>query len=217
MKAKTFLILLLTTLLFTLTFCSKSEEPEVLTNDEIIAWQEKLKTIEADPVSEDEIGIIETKFGTIKFEFFTDVAPNHCANFKKLANSGFYDWVTFHRVMPNFMIQGGDINSKNADPNDDGMGSPGYTVDAEFSDIPHTKGIVSTARKGNNINSASSQFFIMHAAEYPSLDGNYTVFGKVIEGLDIVDSIAAVPTSGRQGNNRPLENIYMKKVRVEKK
>ncbi|KPK96157.1 hypothetical protein AMJ80_01570 [bacterium SM23_31] len=171
-----------------------------------------MRNTEAVPVEEGEIAVLETSMGIIKFKFFTDEAPNHCANFKKLANSGFYDWTLFHRVIPDFMIQSGDINSKNTNPNDDGTGSPGYTVDAEFNAISHTRGIVSTARKGDNINSAVSQFFIVHA-DYPDLDGNYTVFGEVIEGMDVVDAIANAPRSER---DRPLKNIYIKSARVMK-
>lgn len=200
----------------TILFCSDSGDlgsdvPIVLTNAEIAELKANLVYIEAVPVEEGEIAVLETSLGTIKFKFFTDVAPNQCANFKKLANSGFYDWTTFHRVIPGFMIQGGDINSKNSDPRDDGTGDPGYNVDAEFSDIKHIKGIVSTARTPD-INSAGSQFFIMHAVS-PNLDGQYTVFGEVIEGMEVVDMIAAAP---KDMNNRPDENIYMKRVRVIK-
>ena len=190
-----------------------SEMQEVLTPEQIAQWQEKLKTIEAVPVEAGEIGVIETNLGTIKFKFFTDAAPNHCANFKKLANSGFYDGTTFHRVIPGFMIQGGDINSRNDNPLDDGTGSPGYTINAEFSSIlKHKRGIVSMARKGNDINSAGSQFFIM-VADYPSLDGQYSIFGEVIEGMDVADKIVSVQRNER---DRPLENVYMKKVQVIK-
>ena len=188
------------------------EKPEILTNEAINAWQEKLRSIEAVPVEEGEIAVLETSLGTIKFLLFGDTAPNHCANFKKLANSGFYDWTTFHRVIPGFMIQGGDINSKNENPNDDGSGSPGYTIDAEFSDISHVRGIVSTARKGGDINSAGSQFFIMHN-DSPRLDGQYTVFGMVIQGMEIVDTIANVQ---RGPGDRPIENVYIRKARIVK-
>ncbi len=187
-------------------------QPEILTNDEIREWQEKLQGIEAVRVEDGEIAVLETSLGTITFRFFTDVAPNHCANFKKLANSGFYDWTTFHRVIPGFMLQGGDINSKNDNPSDDGTGSPGYTVNAEFSDMTHKRGIISTARKGNDINSAGSQFFIIHE-DSPHLDGQYTVFGEVIEGIEVVDAIASV---SRDRGDRPVESVYIKKARVEK-
>jgi len=188
-----------------------SDEPIVLTNAEISDLKANLINFEAVPVENGEIAVLETSLGTIKFTFFADVAPNQSANFKKLANSGFYDWTIFHRVIPGFMIQGGDINSKNSEPRDDGTGSPGYTVNAEFSDIKHIRGIVSTARQAGDINSAGSQFFIMHAVS-PNLDGQYTVFGEVIEGMEVVDMIASAPRD--LNNNRPDENIYMKRVRV---
>ena len=110
------------------------------------------------------------------------------------------------------MLQGGDINSKNDNPSDDGTGSPGYTVNAEFSDMTHKRGIISTARKGNDINSAGSQFFIIHE-DSPHLDGQYTVFGEVIEGIEVVDAIASV---SRDRGDRPVESVYIKKARVEK-
>jgi len=188
-------------------------EPAVLSNEEIQAFIENLKTIEAELVEDNEYAVMETSLGIIIFEFFPDSAANHCANFKKLANSGYYDWTLFHRVIPQFMIQGGDILSKNDNPSDDGTGGPGYTIDAEFSGIPHKPGIVSTARSSDP-NSAGSQFFIMHGTT-PHLDGQYTVFGRVVEGLEVVNSIATAPRDQQQ-NNRPLENIYIKKVRVFK-
>jgi len=156
---------------------------------------------------------METSMGIIIFEFFPDSAANHCANFKKLVNSGYYDWTLFHRVIPQFMIQGGDILSKNDNPLDDGTGGPGYTIDAEFNGILHKPGIVSTARSSDP-NSAGSQFFIMHGTT-PHLDGQYTVFGRVVEGLEVVNSIATAPRNQQQ-NDRPLENIYIEKVRVIK-
>lgn len=209
-KYSVVLILIVPLCSFFLMQCD--EEPVTLTDAEIKEWQEKMRNTEAVPVEEGEIAVLETSMGIIKFKFFTDVAPNHCANFKKLANSGFYDWVTFHRVIPGFMIQGGDINSKNADPDDDGTGSPGYTIDAEFSALSHVRGIVSTARKGDDINSAGSQFFIMHT-DNPGLDWNYTVFGEVIEGMDVVDAIA---NASSNESDRPLRNIYIKNARVIK-
>ncbi len=109
--------------------------------------------------------------GTITLELFPDVAPKHCANFDSLVAAGFYDGTAFHRVIPGFMIQGGDPNSKNKPKNTWGTGDPSQkTVPAEFSDITHARGILSTARKGNDINSATSQFFIM-VKDTPQLDG----------------------------------------------
>ncbi|MFC1556766.1 peptidylprolyl isomerase [candidate division KSB1 bacterium] len=188
------------------------DEPVVLTEAEIAQMTNLMKNVNPDPVLPGEFAVMETSLGYIIFEFYPDSAANHCANFKKLANNGFYDWTTFHRVIPGFMIQGGDINSKNDNASDDGSGSPGYTVNAEFNGIPHKPGTLSMARAASP-NSAGSQFFICHGT--PShLNGQYTVFGNVVEGMDVVDAIANV---GRDtSNNRPFENVYIKKVRVIK-
>ncbi|RMD78828.1 MAG: peptidylprolyl isomerase [Lentisphaerae bacterium] len=148
--------------------------------------------------------------GDIEFEFFTKEAPNHCANFKKLANAGFYDGVTFHRVIPGFVIQGGDILTRDNDPSNDGTGDAGYFLDAEFSDIHHDRGIVSTARSPQSINSASTQFFICVAPKY-HLDGQYTVFGRVTKGMDVVDKIVSVD---RDARDRPKKDVVMTEVRV---
>ena len=96
-----------------------------------------------EPVSDNDIIIFETTLGTFEAIFYNDVAPNHCLNFKKLANSGFYDGTRFHRVIPNFMIRGGDILSRDGNSSNDGTGNPGWTVDAEFNDIKHTRGVLS--------------------------------------------------------------------------
>ena len=151
--------------------------------------------------------------GTIEFDFFPEVAPNHCANFKKLANAGFYDGVTFHRVIPGFVIQGGDIRSRDDNPANDGTGDAGYSVDAEFSDLHHDRGIISTARSPQDINSAGTQFFIC-VKNIRHLDGQYTIFGKVTKGMDVVDKIVAVP---RDNRDRPKENVVMTEVRVVEK
>ena len=124
--------------------------------------------------------IIETEKGVIKMEFYADSAPNTVANFKALAGKGFYDGLKFHRVIAGFMAQGGD-------PEGTGMGGPGYKVKAEFNDRKHVKGTVAMARSAAP-DSAGSQFYICFAPQ-PHLDGQYTIFGQVIEGLDIVDQI----------------------------
>jgi cyclophilin family peptidyl-prolyl cis-trans isomerase len=148
--------------------------------------------------STSEIAVLETNHGTIKVRFFPEKAPKHVESFTKLAKSGFYDGTEFHRVIPGFMIQGGDPNSKTgAGPV--GTGGPGYTIPAEFNDIKHTRGILSAARSANP-NSAGSQFFLMHQNS-PHLDGQYSVFGEVIEGMEVVDKIVALP---RDGRDRPL-------------
>ena len=117
------------------------------------------KNYQAEPVVDDDIVIFETSRGTMKLKLFHKIAPNHCNNFKKLANSGFYDETYFHRIIRNFMIQGGDIYSRDNNINNDGLGNPGWLIDEEFNDIKHEKGILSMAR-GRDINSAGSQFFI---------------------------------------------------------
>ena len=153
---------------------------------------------------------IETNHGNISFNLLPDLAPEHLRNFVKLANDGFYDGTLFHRVIPGFMIQGGDPNTK--DPNMKsqwGMGGPGYTINAEFNSRSHLRGIVSMARS-TDPNSAGSQFFIMHANN-TGLDHQYSVFGEVTEGLDVVDKIANLQ---RDQNDCPLENAKMVKVSV---
>ena len=145
----------------------------------------------------------------IKAELYPQVAPNTVNNFISLVKKGFYDGVIFHRVISGFMLQGGD-------PDGTGMGGPGYSIKGEFTqngfqnDLKHEPGVLSMARTMMP-NSAGSQFFIMHEAA-PHLDGAYAAFGKVTEGMDVVNAIAAVPTNY---NDRPLETQRMKKVTVE--
>jgi peptidyl-prolyl cis-trans isomerase B (cyclophilin B) len=155
--------------------------------------------------------VIETKFGNIEIKFFPDVAPKHVNNFIELAKKGFYDGTTFHRVIPGFMIQGGDSNSKSPDKAKHGMGGPGYTVKAEFNNKPHKRGILSMARSANP-DSAGSQFFIC-VADAPSLDRQYTVFGEVVSGVDVADKIVSQP---RDRADNPNERVEMKVKIVEK-
>jgi peptidyl-prolyl cis-trans isomerase B (cyclophilin B) len=149
--------------------------------------------------------VIETKFGNIELKFFPDVAPNHVNNFIELAKKGFYDGTTFHRVIPGFMIQGGDPNSKDINKARHGMGGPGYTVKAEFSDKPHKKGTLSMARSADP-DSAGSQFFIC-VADAPFLNKQYTVFGEVVSGMDVADKIVNQP---RDPRDNPNERVEMK-------
>ena len=155
--------------------------------------------------------VIETKFGTIELKFFPEVAPNHVNNFIELAKKGFYDGTTFHRVIPGFMIQGGDPNSKDPDKSKHGMGGPGYTVKAEFNDKPHKKGTLSMARAANP-DSAGSQFFIC-VGDAPFLNKQYTVFGEVVSGMEVADKIVSQP---RDPRDNPNERIEMKIKIVEK-
>ncbi len=155
--------------------------------------------------------VIETKFGNIELKFFPDVAPNHVNNFIELAKKGFYDGTTFHRVIPGFMIQGGDPNSKSPDKATHGMGGPGYTVKAEFNAMPHKKGTLSMARSASP-DSAGSQFFICVAAA-PFLDRQYTVFGEVVSGIEVADKIVGQP---RDSKDNPNERIEIKVKITEK-
>jgi peptidyl-prolyl cis-trans isomerase B (cyclophilin B) len=148
---------------------------------------------------------IETKFGEINLKFFPEVAPNHVNSFIELARDGFYDGTTFHRIVPGFVIQGGDPNTKSDDRSRHGMGGPGFTLKAEFSKLPHKRGSVSMARAANP-DSAGSQFFIC-VADAPFLDGEYTIFGEVVEGMDVVDKIVSQPKDQR---DNPIERVEMK-------
>ena len=156
-------------------------------------------------VSAQEIAVIETKFGKIEMEFFADKAPGHVKNFKDLAKKGFYDGTIFHRVIPGFMIQGGDPNTKSDDRSAHGMGGPGYSIQGEFNDTPHKRGILSMARS-QDPNSAGSQFFIV-VKKSSFLDGKYTAFGKVLSGMAVADQIVNAP---RDKRDNPDERIEMK-------
>ena len=155
------------------------------------------------------VAVIETDFGNIVIEFFPDKAPGHVENFIKLANDGYYDGTTFHRVIPGFMIQGGDPNTKSDDRSSHGQGGPGYTINAEFNDISHVRGIVSMART-NDPNSAGSQFFIV-VSDSLFLDKQYTVFGKVVEGMDVADKIVNVP---RDNLDNPNDKVVVKRISI---
>ena len=149
--------------------------------------------------------IIHTDKGEITVELWDDVAPNHVENFRKLTESGFYNGLNFHRIVPGFVIQGGC-------PNGDGTGGPGWSVNAEFNDREHHPGTLSMARAADP-NSAGSQFFICLTREYcQHLDGSYTAFGQVIEGMDVVNSIADVPIDENTG--RPKQPTSMDRVEM---
>jgi peptidyl-prolyl cis-trans isomerase B (cyclophilin B) len=149
--------------------------------------------------------IIKTKFGDIEIKFYPDVAPKHVENFVKLAKSGFYNGTIFHRVIPGFMIQGGDPNTKDTLKKEIyGQGGPGYAVKAEFSDIPHKRGIVSMARAVDP-DSAGSQFFIV-VEDSRFLDRKYTVFGEVTKGIGVADKIVNLT---RDERDNPSERVEM--------
>ncbi|NNF32794.1 MAG: PKD domain-containing protein [Saprospiraceae bacterium] len=211
----------------------------------------KRKTLEKDIIIAPPVECLlqmETSAGEMLIKLY-DMTPQHRDNFIKLAEEGFYEGLIFHRVIPRFMIQGGDPRSKNAGPNAMlGSGGPGYTISAEFVDsLLHIKGALAAARTPDNVNpdkrSSGSQFYIVHGQSlgeeqfeqissrtgiiyspnqikqyveqggYPYLDGQYTVFGQVIEGIEVIDSIASVRTNR---GDRPLEDILIKKIRVIK-
>lgn len=147
-----------------------------------------------------EVAVLETNLGNIVVEFFPDKAPKHVEAFKKLVKDGFYEGTKFHRVIPGFMIQGGDPNTKESNRSLYGTGGPGYKIPAEFNDVKHTRGVLSAARSSDP-NSAGSQFFLM-VANSSHLDGQYSAFGQVRDGMDVVDAIVNLP---RDGRDCPLE------------
>ena len=171
------------------------------------------------------VAVISTKFGDMVVEFFPDVAPKHVENFQILAEEGYYNGTTFHRVIPGFMVQGGDPNSKDLDRMNDGTGGragkffgigrendpESWTVPAEFNDTPHQRGTLSMARS-QNIDSGSSQFFICHD-NAPFLDGQYTVFGQLISGIEVVDEIV---NSERDPRDNPIDRVEMTVSMVDK-
>jgi peptidyl-prolyl cis-trans isomerase B (cyclophilin B) len=155
--------------------------------------------------------IIKTKFGDIEIKFYQDVAPKHVENFIKLAKSGFYNGTIFHRVIPGFMIQGGDPNTKDSLKKDTyGQGGPGHTVKAEFSDIPHKRGIVSMARAADP-DTAGSQFFIV-VEDSRFLDRKYSVFGEVTKGIGVGDKIVNL---ARDERDNPRERVEMTVTIIE--
>ena len=162
------------------------------------------------PANNNEVAVITTSEGVMVLEFYPDVAPKHVENFKTLAKKGFYDGTCFHRVIKGFMIQGGDPNTKDEAAKDSwGMGGPGYTVNAEFNAKHHKRGILSMARS-NDPNSAGSQFFICHG-EPGFLDNQYTVFGNLIKGDDVLEKIGTTPT---EGSDRPVKRMNIESIKI---
>ena len=186
-----------TTLKTLMIFCC------LFVNSTISANEEAVESVTVDVV-------IETKFGIIVLILFPEVAPGHVENFLKLAKSGFYDGTIFHRVIPGFMIQGGDPNSKGTNRSSHGTGGPGYSIDAEFNDKPHVRGTLSMARS-RNPDSAGSQFFIV-VKKSSTLDNNYTVFGEVVSGMDVADKIVSQEKDAR---DNPIERIEMTILVIE--
>ena len=153
--------------------------------------------------------IVNTNLGNIQFELLSDIAPETVRNFIKLAKSGFYDGTLFHRVIPKFMIQGGDPNTKESDKSTWGTGGHGYNMKAEFNSRSHLRGIVSMAR-ANDPDSAGSQFFIV-TSDSTFLDKQYTVFGEVVDGMEVADKIVNLP---RDGNDCPKQEAKMLEVTI---
>jgi cyclophilin family peptidyl-prolyl cis-trans isomerase len=158
------------------------------------------------------------ELGSLRIELFRELAPRTVESFITLAEQGFYDGISFHRVIPGFMIQGGDPLTKNIDPRDDGTGKSDQRLPDEFSDYPHVRGTVSMANTGSK-DSGGSQFFIMHQ-DQRGLDGGYTVFGRVVEGIETVDAVTQLPIDvyGRYGpRDRPYpQSAVIRSVRIER-
>jgi peptidyl-prolyl cis-trans isomerase B (cyclophilin B) len=165
--------------------------------------------------SSNEVAVIKTSEGDMVVQFWTDAAPNTIENFKKLARQGFYDGTIFHRIVKEFMIQGGDPNSKDpAKENSYGQGGPGYNIKAEFNDHSHDRGVVSMAR-GPDPDSAGSQFFICLAPVH-RLDHQYTTFGKLIKGQDVLEKIGDIPvTKNSMGEpSKPNKRVVIESIKI---
>ena len=167
------------------------------------------------PADASEVAVITTTDGTMVAEFWRDAAPKTVANFIKLAKSGFYDGTAFHRIIPGFMIQGGDPLTKDKSKEDMyGTGGPGYQIDAEFNDHKHVRGVLSMARS-QDPNSAGSQFFLM-LGDAPFLDHQYTAFGQLIKGDDVLTKISKTPIvdGGRGEVSKPTERVEIKSIKI---
>jgi peptidyl-prolyl cis-trans isomerase B (cyclophilin B) len=165
--------------------------------------------------SSNEVAVIKTSEGDMVVQFWTDAAPDTIENFKKLARQGFYDGTIFHRIVKEFMIQGGDPNSKDpAKENSYGQGGPGYNIKAEFNDHSHDRGVVSMAR-GPDPDSAGSQFFICLAPVH-RLDHQYTTFGKLIKGQDVLEKIGDIPvTRNSMGEpSKPTKRVVIESIKI---
>jgi peptidyl-prolyl cis-trans isomerase B (cyclophilin B) len=156
-----------------------------------------------------ELAVVSTTKGDITLEFWPDIAPGHVENFKKLAKQGFYDGTAFHRIIKDFMIQGGCPNSKVGARGQPGTGGPGYQIKAEFNAKAHVRGVVSMARSSSP-DSAGSQFFICHG-DARFLDKQYTAFGQLVAGDEVLEAIATVPTAGPE-RSTPSERIEIKGI-----
>ena len=170
-----------------------------------------LRDIE-DQTIERDVLVIDTDFGEIVIVLNRKAARQHANKFKDLAEQGFFDGLAFHQIQPGLLIQGGDANSADDDPTNDGFGDPGFTLEAEIA-APHIPGSVGLAHPENNPNSGNSQFYIC-LTMMPKLDGRYTVFGQVVEGMETVLKISQVPVDE---NGRPLKKVVMERVYMDKR
>lgn len=182
-----------------------------------VRGQDAKKPEETKPMDspQKEVAVLKTSAGEMVAEFWPEVAPKTVENFKKLAREGFFDGTAFHRIIKGFMIQGGDPNTK--DPSKEasyGIGGPGYSIPAEFNDRPHVRGVLSMARSADP-NSAGSQFFICLGTR-SSLDHQYTTFGKVIKGLDVLDKIGDTPVVPGNGGemSKPSTRVALESVKI---
>ena len=216
LKAKNIWLIMLAFALLTLTACGEGTKSNSSTNNTVSGGstteaEDESKLVLLDSSQHPVVTMEMSNGGIVKIELYPEVAPNTVNNFISLVEKGFYDGLIFHRVIPGFMIQGGD-------PQGNGTGNPGYSIKGEFkknkfsNNLLHVRGVISMARS-QSYNSAGSQFFIMHG-DAPHLDGEYAAFGEVIEGMEVVDEIANQPTGNA---NLPENPIYMEKVTVDLK
>lgn len=203
-------IVLILSIIFLGAACAKKEEPVFPLKEQTPAPNQISITEPETPMATTTV-TLQTSLGNIKLELWPQDAPKTVANFLKLAESGFYDNTAFHRVIPDFMIQGGDPLSKDDNPLNDGTGGPGYMFEDEINSHKLVRGTLAMANAGPNTN--GSQFFIVTADATPWLDGKHTVFGQVLDGMDVVLLISQVE---RDSNDRPLEKVTVEKVAVEK-
>jgi len=195
-------------LVLSATFCGSPSPPPAETGTADV--------VEEHPAGKP-IAILETDYGEIVFALLDDIAPKTVEHFIELAEVGFYNRTTFHRVIPGDMIQGGDPNSRDNDPYNDGQGTSGRTIPAEISDHEFDRGTVAFAHQSGDVNSGSCQFFIV-LRRVPEWDGNYTAFGKVVEGIEIAERISRAPLSKSSHPNmkqRPAGKQLIRSVRIE--
>jgi peptidyl-prolyl cis-trans isomerase B (cyclophilin B) len=209
MTQRYFTVLLILGSLFGWLYFSAQNEN---TNQPSVSLSAQVSRVAAEPsiASENPTAVLRTNFGDIELELFEKDAPKTVANFLNLAKSGFYANTKFHRVIPNFMIQGGDPNSRDNNWNDDGFGGPGYTFDDEINMHKLVRGVIAMANAGPNTN--GSQFFIVTAGEAPWLDGKHTVFGRVISGMEVVMRIEGLP---RNQNDHPTTDAIVIDIRLD--